>query len=219
MADGMKARQLAAESLNSGDPVSWFERLYAEANGKPEIIPWTDMRANSNLTSWLGQNAAGLRRGRALVIGCGLGDDAEALSQVGFDVIAFDVSPTAIRWCQRRFPASKVQYCVEDLFHPPFHWASSFDFVLESYTLQVLPASVRGEAQRKIASLVAPQGCLLIICRGRDDGDDEGNMPWPLTMDELRALLAFGLEQRRFEDYLDGETPPVRRFRAEYHRS
>ena len=157
--------------------------------------------------------------GRALVIGCGLGDDAEVLSETSFDVVAFDVSPTAIRWCGQRFPESKVRYCVEDLFHPPSNWVSGFDFVLESYTLQVLPQPVRGEAQRKIASFVAADGRLLVICRGRDDGEDEGNMPWPLTRDELREFLACGLEEVRFEDYVDDETPPVRRFRVEYYRS
>ncbi|MCC5670705.1 class I SAM-dependent methyltransferase [Nostoc sp. CHAB 5784] len=39
---------------------------------------------------------------KALVIGCGLGDDAEAIASLGFEVTAFDISPTAIAWCQER---------------------------------------------------------------------------------------------------------------------
>ncbi|MDZ7952448.1 hypothetical protein [Nostoc sp. DedQUE09] len=33
---------------------------------------------------------------KALVIGCGLGDDAEALAHLGFEVTTFDISPTAM---------------------------------------------------------------------------------------------------------------------------
>jgi len=33
---------------------------------------------------------------RALVVGSGLGDDAEHVASLGFDTLAFDVSPTAI---------------------------------------------------------------------------------------------------------------------------
>lgn len=155
---------------------------------------------------------------RVLVIGCGLGDDAEVLSRVCSEVVAFDISPTAIAWCQQRFPASEVRYCVEDILCPPSDWQEGFDFVLESYTLQVLPPSVRAEARRKIASFVAPHGRLLVICRGRDDGDDEGNMPWPLTKEEVQAFADCGLTETQFEDYVDNEKPPVRRFRVEYSR-
>ncbi len=70
---------------------------------------------------------------KALVVGCGLGDDAEFLSQQGFTVTAFDVSPTAIAWCKQRFPGSTVSYHVTDLFEPSAKWLSSFDFVLEYY--------------------------------------------------------------------------------------
>ena len=51
---------------------------------------------------------------KALIIGCGLGDDAEALAKLGFEVTAFDISTSAIAWCQQRFPDSTVNYLVAD---------------------------------------------------------------------------------------------------------
>src|SRR5213080_4502519 len=90
------ARNLAAESLRGGNPLEWFETLYRQAREDESIIPWADMRVNPNLARWLertGLKGAGLR---ALVIGCGLGDDAEALSSIGFQVTAFDISETSI---------------------------------------------------------------------------------------------------------------------------
>ena len=46
---------------------------------------------------------------KALKIGCGLGDDAEYLTETGMEVTAFDISETAIRWCHERFPDSRVE--------------------------------------------------------------------------------------------------------------
>jgi hypothetical protein len=43
-------------------------------------------------------------------------------------------------------------------------------------------------------------------------------MPWPLTRDELAAARSLGLCEVLFEDYMDNEDPPVRRFRACYRR-
>jgi SAM-dependent methyltransferase len=155
---------------------------------------------------------------RAIAVGCGLGDDAEELARRGFDVVAFDISETAIRWCEARFPASSVAYVVADLFAPPPGWREGFDLVIEAYTLQVLPPDLWSEAIKRIADLTAPGGTLLIICRGRETGDDAGQMPWPLTQEELHGFQNWGMRQVSFEDYFDRETPPVRRFRVEYRK-
>ena len=41
-------------------------------------------------------------------------------------------------------------------------------------------------------------------------------MPWPLTRAELEDVPT--LHTLLFEDYLDGESPPVRRFRVLYEK-
>ncbi len=214
MADRTKARELAKEFAQRGDPTGWFEALYASANGKPDTIPWADLKPNSNLTAWLDTGALPMR-GSALTIGCGLGDDAEELSRRGWNVTAFDISPTAIEWCRRRFPNSTVQYSVADVRNPPAQWNRAFDFVFESYTLQVLPKDVRSQAIRNVGDLVSPGGTLLVICRGREPNESEGAMPWPLLRSELRVLLIDGrLTEISFEDYFDPDDISVRRFRC-----
>jgi SAM-dependent methyltransferase len=212
-----RARELARESLERGDPVGWFEPLYAEANGDPSAIQWADLRPNPHLAAWLDrQDAPSLAGKRALVIGSGLGDDAEDLARRGCDVTAFDISPTAIAWTARRFPGSSVSYTVADLLAPPDGWIGAFDLVVEVYTLQVLPPDARRIAAERIVSLVAPGGALLVVARGRDPEDPEGAMPWPLTRDDLGCFVAVGLTEIRFEDFDDPEDPGVRRFRVEY---
>ncbi len=192
--------------------------LYAQAGGDERLIPWADMVVNPGLVEWLARKEI-VRGGRkCITIGCGLGDDAEAMARLGFEVVAFDISPTAIEWCRARFPGSRVHYCVADLFASPESWNVAFDFVLESYTLQVLPPDLRSRAMECMARGVARGGTLLVLARGRDSEDDPGSMPWPLTRDELDHFRRAGLAEIAFEDYLDREDLPVRRFRVEYRR-
>ncbi|HKB03980.1 MAG TPA: class I SAM-dependent methyltransferase [Gemmataceae bacterium] len=213
-----RARELAETHLRAGDALGWFEPLYAAAASDPGAIPWADLTPNANLVSWV--TAHPIVRGQsALVVGCGLGDDAEHLAALGYQVTAFDISATAIDWCRRRFPNSTVRYEVHDLLRPPEHWRRAFDLVFEAYTLQSLPASVRRDAFERLADWVAPGGTLLLISRGREANEPEGQLPWPLTRQELYALDGTGLAVERFEDYLDDEQPPVRRFRVTCRRN
>src|SRR5687768_9193611 len=94
------ARSLARKHLPEGDALGWCEALYAGALDDVSAIPWADLRPNPNVVGWL--DARGGPGGRkALVVGCGLGDDAEELARRGFEVTAFDIAPTAVRWCGR----------------------------------------------------------------------------------------------------------------------
>jgi len=178
MAEGHRtiARQIAQEHLQAGDSLGWFEDLYIRAGEEPSIIPWADLKQNPNLIDWLDQNRFQVS-GRALTIGCGLGDDAEELARRGFTTTAFDISESAIMWSRRRFPQSSVSYVVADLLSAPVDWVAMFDFVLESYTLQVLPSDLWPDAVRYISSFVAPGGILLVIARGREPNEPEGMMP------------------------------------------
>jgi SAM-dependent methyltransferase len=213
-----KAREIAHRHLSEGDALGWFEDLYVQAKGDSSVIPWADLEVNPNLAAWLDAHAMNGKGKSALKIGCGLGDDAEELARRGFDATAFDISETAVAWCRKRFPCSSVNYLATDLFKAPKEWEQAFDFVLESYTLQVLPPSLRKEAIRAISRFVRTGGTLLAIARGRDPGEEEGTMPWPLVRTELEEFRTLGLREVSFEDYLDHEEPPVRRFRVVYER-
>jgi SAM-dependent methyltransferase len=214
-----KARQLALEFVQRGDATGWFEELYTQAQGNEQAIHWADMEVNPNLVEWLDHRNIQGKGKLALVVGCGLGDDAEELARRGFEVVAFDIAPVAIAWCRKRFPQSPVEYVVADVLEPPSAWQGDFDFILEAYTLQVLPAAVRSKAIASIASLLTIEGTLLVICRGRSPEEPQGDLPWPLTTEELNLFTSAGLQQVQFEDYFDQEEPPKRRFWVEYLRA
>ena len=37
----------------NGNPLSWFETIYSNANGQIEGIPWANLLPNLNLLSWI----------------------------------------------------------------------------------------------------------------------------------------------------------------------
>lgn len=215
MTDRRRARTLARESVQRGDAVGWFETLYAEAARGAAIVPWADLAPNPHVVEWLDREAP--RPGRALDIGTGLGDTAEDLARRGFRVVAFDVSPSAVRAVRERFPDTRVDYRALDLLRLPAALDGTFDLVVECYTLQVLPPEVRGGAAGAIRRTLAPGGTLLVVARGREPHEPAGEMPWPLTRAEVEAI-GDGLERVSFEDFVDREDPPVRRFRAVFRR-
>ena len=217
MTDRTRARALAQRSLERGDPVGWFEQLYAEAGRGAAVVPWADLAPNPHVREWLEREAPA--PGRALDVGCGLGDGAEELARRGFDVVAFDVSATAVDEARRRFPSSRVDYRVADLLRLPAGFDGAFDLVVECYTLQVLPPGPRGGAAAVLRRLPRPGGTLLVVARGREPEEPAGQMPWPLTRAEVEAIAAPELPLLRFEDFVDAEDPPVRRFRALFRRT
>lgn len=179
-----KIKTLATESQKS-NPTGWFDILYSEAEGDATQIPWARLTTHPYLQDWLNLSQPQGESRTALVIGCGLGDDAEALAKLGFQVTAFDISPTAIAWCHKRFPDSSVNYLVADLLALDPEWYSKFDLVVESRTIQALPVEMRSQVINCIAPLVASGGILLVITRVRDmDALPEGP-PWALSEKEL----------------------------------
>jgi SAM-dependent methyltransferase len=207
------ARALAAEAVRDGEPLRWFEELYARGES---AVPWADLRPNPVLERELGSLAVtGLR---VLVVGCGYGDDAAFLAEAGARVTAFDVAPSAVGRCRERFPDLDVAWVVGDALTPDPAWAAAFDLVVEIFTLQVLPPTERALAGRELGRCVAPGGRLLVYCRAREPEEPAGDMPWPLTADEVQSLAADGLDMERYEDFLDDEDPPVRRLLAVLRR-
>jgi SAM-dependent methyltransferase len=214
-AEGLVPR-FARTHLRAGDPTGWFEPVYAAAGEGVTDVPWVDLAPNRHLVAWLERGGRPGRGARAVVVGCGTGDDAELLREAGFDAVGFDIAPTAIDWARRRFP--DTGFLVADLLALPGELICAFDLVFEAYTLQALPRAIRDEAIAGVASLVAPGGTLLVVTYGRDPEDDPGRLPWPLTRDELAQFEQLGLAETRFEDYRDDVEPERRRFRVEYRR-
>lgn len=208
---------MGADGERAVDAEVGFEALYARAGLDLEAVPWAALAPHPALIAWLDAAApsAGMS---ALVVGCGFGDDAEAIASRGCAVTAFDVAPTAIERCRQRFPDSHVAYRVADLFALPDSWRRAFGLVVEIRTLQSLPISHRATAAAAIAATVRSGGRLFVRCLARDEHEPVGSRPWPVSRGELRAFIDAGLTELELRE----ERPAAgrkRAFTAVYARS
>ncbi|MCZ6834417.1 MAG: methyltransferase domain-containing protein [Planctomycetota bacterium] len=202
-----------------------FESIYTQAEGDRARVPWDDGQPSPALINWLNAIAPSIVRcgARVVVPGCGLGDDAVGLLHRGYEVTAFDLSPTAIEWARRDDPLNERCYHVADLFETPSRWKHRFDLVVEINTIQSLPPSMRESTLGALKELMSPHGHLLVICRGLDETEEcpEGP-PWPLRESELlkAASLAGLAAQGDITNFIDDSGPaPVRRLRGLFRRA
>ena len=187
--------QLAAAALAAGNPTGWFDQLYAAGEEGRVAVPWSRTQAHSLLAAWACANASRACGDEAVVVGCGLGADAEYLSSLGFATTAFDISPAAIRLARRRHPHSDVEYTTANLLNPPPQWRRAFDLVVEIITVQALPAPYRNDAIANVGRLVAAGGTLLAIEQApAATGTTRRLPPWPLRRDEMEHFAADGLD-------------------------
>jgi SAM-dependent methyltransferase len=209
----VRAGELSAEAIAGGEPTAWFDRLYAAGDAGEVSMPWDRDEPQVLLREWAeAHDLRGAGR-RAVVVGCGLGADAEYLASLGFATTAFDVAATAVRLARERHPGTSVDYRVADLLDLPDEWHHAFDLVVEIFTVQALPDPPRDRAVAGVASLVADGGTLLAIAFRHEPGDDEqAGPPFALTRESMESLATDGLSTVRAEA-LDGP-----RWRVEYHR-
>lgn len=104
------------------------------------------------------------RRGRVLNIGCGVGREAFALAELGFQVVGIDVAPRMIEAASRLAASRGENICFEvksatNLDYTPH----SFDYVVMSegvYSL-IPTRDLRIDVLRNVGKLLAPDGTLL----------------------------------------------------------
>ena len=209
----LRADELSAEAIADGEPTAWFDRLYSAGDAGEVSMPWDRDEPQALLREWTDATDLPGEGRRAVVVGCGLGADAEHLARLGFATTGFDIAATAVRLARERHPDTTVDYRVADLLDLPTAWRRAFDLVVEIFTIQALPDPPRGAAIRAVADLVAPGGTLLAIAFRATEGEDaEAGPPFPLTREVMGSLAVDGLSVVRAEE-LAGPC-----WRVEYHR-
>jgi len=200
-----------AKSAVNDEPIEWFDQLYGMANRDPAIIPWARMTPNQVMMNWVEENCSA---GNALVIGCGLGDDAVGLENIGFNVTAFDISEHCVDWCKERFPNSKVKWLVGDILDPKQEWYGNFDLIVEIHILQAIPdGGIREKAAEQMPKLLADNGKMLCIGRLDDGRQTIQPPPWPLKQTWLNDSFAM-LESLEFTPFRNDDSLDVLRYYA-----
>ena len=190
----------------------WFDGLYKENKESQGNIPWARQAVNPLLQTYLDQDIS--HKGKALVIGCGLGDDARALEEVGYDVVAIDVSQTALDLAKERFFDSHILFEKQDIFDMPAKYHEHFDFVFEAFTIQSLPIAFREKMIKAVAHTVAPQGKLLLVAHKREECFK--GPPWPLEATEVDRFKCEGLTELSHEIHTEESKISNSRFRVLY---
>ena len=184
-----EADRLAQESVAAGDPTGWFDRLWSQARDGTTTMPWDSRTAHPLLTEWTATVPTAERPTSAVVVGCGLGADAEHIGAWGVPTTAFDISPVVVELARARYPRSPVDYRQADLFAVPPAWHRGFALVVDVYTVQALPRAVRSATTRAVADLIAPGGTSVSIMAALEPGGDpDKGPPWPLTRAEIDAF-------------------------------
>jgi len=189
--------------------------MYKKHKNDHDNIPWARQDVNPLLQTYLDDREE--HKGKALVIGCGLGDDAYALDEAGYDVFAIDISQTALDLAQKRFAGSGIVFERQDIFEMPQKYFEYFDFVFEALTIQSLPIKFREKMIQAVANTVAKEGRLLVVAY-RYSGQDDGP-PWPLTDDEISLFKTNGMKELSLELIEDTSNRPNVRFRVLYEKS
>lgn len=173
---------------------NFFENVYQNADKNDlSSIPWATLKPNRHLEAYLKKHET-VQSKSALVIGCGLGDDAHALAEAGYSVDAIDISQTAISIAKERFGSEDIAFCIEDIFFLPKEMSGKYDLVFESRTIQSLHPEHKKQLMQIIAGLLAPQGELLLHANIQDDVHSFCGPPWPLYRSDLQVFKEHDLE-------------------------
>lgn len=126
------------------------------------------------------------KHNKILEIGCGEGRDALPLLAAGYDLLATDVSPEAIAYCQALSPTHarrfRVLDCVKDRL------TQTFDLIVAVAVLHMLvPDDDRAAFYRFLAEHLSPDGIALVCTMG------DGN-----TARQSDVRTAFDLQAREY---------------------
>ncbi|MBN2815946.1 MAG: methyltransferase domain-containing protein [Campylobacterales bacterium] len=193
----------------------WFDELYKKHKNSHENIPWARKAVNPLLQTYL-DDTSHTHKGRALVVGCGLGDDAHALEVAGYNVVAIDVSEAALEIARERSVGSTIIYEKQDIFDMPEKYNGYFDFVFEALTIQSLPVKFREKMIEAVADTLAQDGKLLLVAH-KKSREFEGP-PWPLTKEEVDLFKNHGLKELSFEVHTQESQVSNSHFRVLYQK-
>ncbi|MEA2068917.1 MAG: class I SAM-dependent methyltransferase [Verrucomicrobiota bacterium] len=158
-----------------------FEERYRSGD-----LPWDHGMVDANLIETI--DRAGIKPCRVLDIGCGTGDNAVWLAGQGFDVVACDLSETAIELAREKIDAAGAgcSFLVADFLADEIPEAP-FGFVVDRGCLHCMQEQgQRAGFVEKVAGLLEEGGCWLSLVGNADEPGREVGPP-RLTATELVA--------------------------------
>jgi len=147
-------------------------------------IGWDRGSSSNNLKYWLDNGF--LMPCRILIPGCGNGYEVIKLAELGFDVVAIDIAPTAINNLQSALDKKglKAELILSDFFK--WQPTQKFDAIFEQTSLCALPPELWKQYESQLTHWLNPQGKLFaqFIQTGK-----EGGPPFHCELNEMFDLF------------------------------
>ncbi|MDQ2698901.1 MAG: class I SAM-dependent methyltransferase [Actinomycetota bacterium] len=177
----------------------WWDRFYSD---RSRPVPFFSPKPDENLVAIV--QAGLVPAGRALDLGSGPGGNAIHLAREGFEVVAVDLSPEAIRWRQDRAAEAgvDVMFVGGDAFDA--HTVTgTYDFVYDSGCFHHLPPHRRVSYLALLERVLRPGGVLGLTCFARGQMGSELPDAQLYRDGEFEAGVAYSADDLRwiFERY------------------
>ena len=112
--------------------------------------------------------------GRAIDLGCGVGNEAIYLAKKGFNVTGIDFSPTAIKLARDKAQEAGVEVTfIKDDLTNLLNVSGTFDLLLDYGALNDLTQEERDLYMRNVVPLTHPGSCFLLMCFEKKLTSDE----------------------------------------------
>ena len=158
------------------------ERDYWESQYKIGETPWDKGQPSPGLVDFLADQSD-LPKGRVCIPGCGLGHDARAWAQYGFEATGMDIAPTAVSKASQ-IPFQGLGSCHfidQDFLNPPHH-PTPFEWVFEHTFYCAINPSMREAYHQSLLKWLAPGGHFLAVHYLIDEPDGP---PFGTTPEEV----------------------------------
>jgi methyl halide transferase len=160
-----------------------FELRYVKGD-----VPWEHGMADPMLAEGLA--LAGLKGGRALDIGSGLGTQSFWLAAQGFEVVGCDLAQTAVRMATERIEAGMaIRFEVLNILEASPAGAP-FDLVVDRGCFHSVAAADRSRFVDRVAALLTPGGYWISLIGNADEGERDSGPPQMTAGEVVLAVEA-----------------------------
>ncbi len=164
------------------DPGRW-KGLYDKA--PVHRMPWYTEVLDQELAECLCTMAK--LPGRFLELGCGAGTVASRLAALGYEVVAVDIAPGAIRYARRVYGGNpRLTFEVADVLRSMDH-LGTFDYVFDRGCFHTLPPEKRDLYISNVLSVLKPSGCLFLKVFSKDEPGDWG--PFRFSEEDIEGYF------------------------------
>ncbi|MFK5947882.1 MAG: class I SAM-dependent methyltransferase [Methylococcales bacterium] len=150
-----------------------------------DLLPWFYPDLDPDIEQALADLS--IQTGKVLDLGSGPGTQAIALAKAGFEVIATDVSITAIKKASQTLPDTQlpVTFQQDDILQSKLE--ENFDLIIDRGVFHVFSEQQRAAYLDSIEKLIKPRGYLLLKTFSYLETSDEG--PHRFTAEQICQLF------------------------------